>query len=102
MVFDKTTVLRLDVETTPVGLVNLVQNPSGELGGWGWVTPVANTVMGGNGTNLTYTSNATGAQSFKTEPMAVAAGEYVSARWNFTSAVPAADRRSGTEFGSTG
>ena len=90
MVFDKTTVLRLDVETTPVGLVNLVQNPSGELGGWGWVTPVANTVMGGNGTNLTYTSNATGAQSFKTEPMAVAAGQYVSARWNFTSAVPAA------------
>ena len=32
--FKTADVVRLEVETDPAGLVNLVQNPSGELGGW--------------------------------------------------------------------
>lgn len=88
--------LRLEVEADPVGLVNLVQNPNGELGGWGWLTPLAGTQMQG-GTNaelghlghgsgtaeLVYTGPAAAGPSyFTTEPMPVTAGQYVGARWN--------------------
>ena len=45
-------VLRIEIEATPTGLVNLVANPSGDLGSWGWVTPVPNTVL----SKLTITS----------------------------------------------
>ncbi|MDQ6524330.1 tail fiber protein [Nocardioides sp. LHD-245] len=75
-------VLRLEVETDPTGLVNLVQNPSGELGGWGWITSTANTKVDGSALGLTYTSNVMGASSFTTEDMPVAAGQYAAARWN--------------------
>jgi hypothetical protein len=89
--------LRLEVEADPVGLVNLVQNPNGDLGGWGWLTPLAGSQMQG-GTNaqlghlghgsgtaeLVYTGPAgAGPSYFTTEPMPVAAGQYVGARWYF-------------------
>src|SRR4029077_10757194 len=40
--------LRLEVadDPAPGTLANRVKNPSGELGGWGWNTPVASTSMG--------------------------------------------------------
>jgi hypothetical protein len=80
--FDTVDVLRLEVETDPTGLVNLVQNPSGELGGWGWITTISGSKIDG-GTALTYTGVA-GASWFTTEEMPVAAGQYAAARWNAT------------------
>ena len=79
-------VLRLEVETDPTGLVNLVQNPNGELGGWGWITPVANSVLKGiSGPSLEYTSPGSVASYFYTEPMAIAATQYAAAMWNIVS-----------------
>jgi microcystin-dependent protein len=89
--FNTVDVLRLEVETDPTGLVNLVQNPSGELGGWGWITTISGSAMAG-GTALTY-SGVAGASWFTTEPMPVTAGQYVAARWNAVSGTP-----SGTYF----
>jgi hypothetical protein len=74
-------ILRLEVEQAPTGLQNLVKNPSGELGGWGWVTPVAGSVLTGVSGTLRYTSPGGGASYFYTEPMPVAAGQYVAASW---------------------
>lgn len=50
--------VRLDVERDLATgeLVNLIQNPSGDLGGWGWITPVASTAMSG-GTELAYAAS---------------------------------------------
>lgn len=45
--FKTTDVLRLEVETTPAGLYNLLPNPEAEYGGWGWLTPTPNTTMQG-------------------------------------------------------
>lgn len=81
--------LRIEVEDDPTGLVNLVQNPSGELGGWGWITPATGSSMAsanegwtGYGQALLYTtaSSPTG-NAFYTEAMPVVAGQYVAARW---------------------
>lgn len=81
--FVTTDVLRLEIEDDPTGLVNLVQNPSGELGGWGWVTPVATSKMSGDGTRLTYNSpNPAAASYFYTEAMPMTAGWYAAASWN--------------------
>lgn len=48
---DYSGVLRLEVETTPAGLPNLVRNPNGDQGAWFWFTPTAgqavSTVPGG-------------------------------------------------------
>jgi hypothetical protein len=81
--FDTVDVLRLEVEADPDGLVNLVPNPSGELGGWGWITPVAGTTLAGvAGPLLRYTSPTPSAAShFYTEPMPMGAGEYAAASW---------------------
>lgn len=77
--FKTVDVLRLEVEDDPDGLVNLVQNPSGELGGWGWVTPTVNTLMSG-GNDLAYRHPPNVASYFTTEFMALAAGQYVAGR----------------------
>ena len=80
--FDTVDVLRLEVEDDPTGLTNLVQNPSGDLGGWGWVTPVAGSAMTGSpGDGLVYFGSAAAgnAEFFYTEALPVAAGEYVAA-----------------------
>jgi microcystin-dependent protein len=77
-------VLRLEVEDDPTGYVNLVQNPNGELGGWGWVTPVAGSAMsgGGNPPQLTYASPSPAAPSwFYTEALPVVEEKWVSASW---------------------
>lgn len=82
--FNTLDVLRLEVEDDPTGLVNLVQNPNGELGGWGWVTPVAGSRMYAVGTDLVYDAGSGGSPveaRFHTEAMKVTAGEYVAARW---------------------
>lgn len=83
--------LRLEVEDEATGLVNLVANPSGELGGWGWVTPVAGSVMSseivGAQPMLRFTAPTPSAAShFYTEAAAVAAGQYVAASWRMPSA----------------
>lgn len=83
--FDTIDVLRLEVEDDPTGLVNLVPNPTGELGAWGWRTPVAGTLMLTGGVSTYYLSyyngSNTGAAFFTTEKMPVVAGQYVAARW---------------------
>lgn len=83
--FDTLDVLRLEVADDPTGLVNLVANPSGELGGWGWLTPLASTAMTGDGENLRFDVSATQAAHFTTEPLPVAAGRWVAARLDLTS-----------------
>lgn len=79
--FDTVDVLRLEVETDPTGLTNLVQNPNGELGGWGWVTPVSGSAMAGLDGDLEYTSPGLVASYFYSENMPIAAGEYAAASW---------------------
>lgn len=86
--FDTVDVLRLEVEDDPTGLVNLIQNPSGNLGGWGWITPVATSYMSGGATagGLTYHSPSPAAASyFYSENMPIAAGQYAAASWNIVS-----------------
>lgn len=85
--FDPLARLRLEVEAPTTGLVNLVANPSGDLGAWGWITPIATSVLlarsgGPSGTLLEYAAPSPAAASYlHTEPMAVAAGQYVGAKW---------------------
>ncbi|MBT56589.1 MAG: hypothetical protein CMF72_24715 [Mameliella sp.] len=79
-------VLRLEVETTPPGLVNLLQNPDGALGGWGWVTPVIGssmfrTVNPFTGTSLRYLAVGGTPNRFESELIPADAGQYVAASW---------------------
>jgi microcystin-dependent protein len=85
-----TDVLKLEVADDPDGLANLVPNPNGVLGGWGWVTPTANTAMSGDpdGGGLTYTSNAVGVQNYQTEAMPVPALYYVATSWRLITSSP--------------
>lgn len=75
--------LALEVEQDPVGLVNLVQNPSGATGGYGWVTPVTGSVLRGRDGALEYTTATAGAAGnyFHSEPLPTVAGQYAAARW---------------------
>lgn len=74
--------LRLEVETDPTGLVNKVANPSGELGGWGWVTPAGNSYLEKYNDSLLYHSPTPAAASwFYTEAIAISAGQYAAASW---------------------
>lgn len=74
--------VRLDVERDlgPGEFVNLIQNPSGDLGGWGWITPVASTALSG-GAELAYAGVASAANWFTSELAPVVAGQYVAATW---------------------
>lgn len=84
MTYHDTNNLRLEIETTPPGLPNLVQNPSGDLGSWGWVTPVANTLMqeaAGNPNYLVFTTVNSQAAYVTTEFLPVAASRYVASRF---------------------
>lgn len=45
--------VRLEVEVTPPSLNNVVANPNGSLGAWGWITPVANTTLNNDGLGTT-------------------------------------------------
>lgn len=80
--------LRLEVEADPLGPVNLIANPSGELGGFGWVTPgegcaAVSTYWPGIRQWLTYIYGATGGsgQIMYSDPLDVAAGQYAAAAW---------------------
>lgn len=66
--------------------VNMVQNPSGELGGFGWVTPVSGSTIRsqGGGTSLVYTSPGGVASYFYTELLPISAGMYATAAWYST------------------
>lgn len=72
--------LRLEVEVPGTGLPNLVQNPSGELGAWGYITPVASTALTSDGTRLTFSTTVSQAANLTTELLPVAATKYVAAR----------------------
>lgn len=75
--------LRLEVETDPTGLVNLVANPSGDLGGWGWLTPLASSAitLDAGLAALNYYRTVAGASYFTTELMPIAAGQYAAASY---------------------
>jgi hypothetical protein len=84
--------LRLEVQTDPEPgqLVNLVENPTGELGGYGWNTPIAGSVLDGffdvvdQRWVLRYIgSQNAGGSYFRTESMPMSAGQYVAARWRY-------------------
>lgn len=78
-------ILRLEVETDPVGLENLVKNPDGALGGYGWVAPVAGTVVRKattQGPAVEFVTATSGAVNFTTELLPVTAGKYVAAAWD--------------------
>lgn len=85
-------VLRLEVEADPEPgqLVNLVVNPSGELGGYGWNTPIPGSFLNGffSTTDDRFVLQYVGAinaggSSFQTENMPMSAGQYVAARWHY-------------------
>lgn len=74
-----TDVLRLEVETPTAGLPNLIQNPTGEKGAWGWVTPYDDTYLNGVSGELVLTTDVGGnANAAVTELMPFTAGEYTS------------------------
>lgn len=70
-----TTKLRLEIEEPTTGLQNLVKNPSGEKGAWGWETPAPLSTMGADTEGLQYSSLA-GASWFTTELMLIGGGRY--------------------------
>lgn len=79
--------LRLEIETVGTALANLVKNPSGEKGGWFWVTPTANTTMAGESSGpalgeyaLTFTTTVSQACNFTTDFMPVSASDWVALR----------------------
>lgn len=84
--------LILEVAQPPTGIYNRLPNPSGELGAWGWATPVASSFMVGSSTNngtydkgisgskLVYVSSGGVAQNFRSDSVKVTAGQYVSAQ----------------------
>jgi len=80
-------VLRLDVERDPETgeLVNLIPNPDGEFGGWGWLTPRTNALMIAEADGLAYVTSNSGpstVQAFISEGMEVTPGQYVAATWD--------------------
>lgn len=86
MSIDLTQLLRLEIERDPDPgeLINLVPNPDGDLGAWGWETPVAGSNLVSDSTfgrGLAYTSPGGVASYFYTEALEVSAGEYVAANW---------------------
>lgn len=95
-----TDVLQLEFETDPPAgqLRNLVQNPSGELGGWGWLSPVsgsrisAGRLASTGETVLLYNNVADTPNWFTTEALPVREGQYVTAAWRVYSAFPWAMR----------
>lgn len=79
--------LRLEVERDPDPgeLINLIPNPDGALGAWGWVTPVDGATMRANQTSgirfLTYQSPGGVPSYFHSVPMPVEAGQWIASRF---------------------
>lgn len=87
-------VLRLEVQQDPTGLYNLVDNPSGELGAYGWISPVAGSQLieddlGDGVGHLRYVVAGNAANWFYTEPLRVDAGQYAAARWDQITSIQA-------------
>lgn len=91
--FTTTDVLRLELEAEPApgAVVNLIANPNGELGGWGWITPVAGSHMqtmfipGTTTRLLSWHSAVNGGgvpQQFYSEAGPVTPGQWVAIRWH--------------------
>ena len=76
----------LYVQTADAGLPNLVQNPRGDLGAWGYVTPVTNTVLTAESAlgyrQLKFKTNVSQAAYFTTEFLPATAGKYYSAMFD--------------------
>lgn len=88
--FNTLDVLKLEVEEdpTPGELVNLIQNPDGTLGGWGWITPLPNTRIqraAFGGSSLDFRNTAAQAAYFLSEPLPCAPARYVAGRLDFVS-----------------
>jgi len=82
--------LRLEIQSDPAPgqLVNLIQNPSGDLGAYGWITPVAgsritSTTIGGTAPvrSLRYLAAGGVANYAYTEPLPCVPGDYAAASW---------------------
>lgn len=76
----------MEVQIPTPGLQNLIKNPDGEHGAWGWETPVFDTVISGTNEGsqyaLTIGNGSARPAHFTTELMPVTAGQYVVARFN--------------------
>lgn len=97
--FEPTQRLRLEVERDPRPgeYVNLIDNPSGELGAWAWITPLAGsaivrTVDGGGAPFLRYLTVANQVNEFYAAPFKVIPGEQIRAQWEVTASGPPAYR----------
>ena len=86
--------LRLEIQEDPKPgqLVNLVQNPSGDLGAYGWISPVpgsriTSTLIPGSQPLRTLVYRAEGgvANYCYTEPLPCVPGDYAAAAWNMLS-----------------
>lgn len=74
--------LRLEVGADSA---NLVPNPSGRDGAWFYSTPVSNTILTSDGSDLQFKTTVSQAAYFTTLPIRVAAGKYVSSRIDIVS-----------------
>lgn len=88
MTFPNMDVLKLEVERAPVTgeLVNLVENPSGQYGAWGWITPVPATSLTVVPGNLNYEHVPSSVNYCYTESYEVSVGERVGASWKVPTA----------------
>lgn len=80
--------IRLEVEAEPApgALTNMIRNPNGDLGGWGWLTPLAGSQIYGvpdadDGANHLVFNGVAGTSYFYSEFMTLPAGMYVAASW---------------------
>ena len=86
--------IRLEIESDPDGLVNLVPNPSGEFGAWGYQKPPDGASLTGALRSLLFTiSTAGGEFHLATESIPVTAGQWVVAGWTHYSITPGARYR---------
>lgn len=85
--FDTIDVLRLEVQRDAEAgeTFNELDNPTGQLGGYGWITTVPGSLIRAvqvfGVTRLRYTVVGGTANWFTSEPVPVSAGEWVAARW---------------------
>lgn len=85
MIRNITDLLRVEVDTDPTGLVNLIPNPSGDEGAWAWITPINQTsmsVVAGPPKALKFTAAISVACYFTSDYLPVAATHYVAARFD--------------------
>lgn len=84
-------VLLLEIEDDPTGLVNLIPNPSGGHGGYGWIDPSrdmhARLAPGGGPNAIEFIDNPpaqvtpTRIPKIRSLPFKVTGGDYIAARW---------------------